>query len=158
MPRSRPDLPRAEVDGRDVIRVVADMVGLVEPRLLALWRVTGPTPSQRRVLSPLLDGSRSAGDIADSLGIVPSSLTRQLAKLEGRGLIVRKVDTADRRRVVAKLTSRARRALLDHPVFAGTGLARAIRELTPAQRRRLIDSLEMLVHIARSFETPHPNS
>jgi DNA-binding MarR family transcriptional regulator len=115
------------------------------------------TLSQRRVLRRLRDGARSAGDLAASLGISPPSLTRQLAKLEERGLIVRELDTVDRRRVLVELTPRGQRALVDHRVFAGSALARASQGLTPAQGRRLVENLDALVHLARDLQGGDPD-
>jgi DNA-binding MarR family transcriptional regulator len=92
---------------REVVRAVADMVTLIEPRLLGLWQEAGMTLSQRRVLGRLRDGPRSAGEIAAGLGISSPSLTRMLTKLEQRGLIVRALDTGDRRRILVELTSLA---------------------------------------------------
>lgn len=135
---------------RDVIRAIADLVSIVEPRLLALWRETEMTFGQRRVLRELRVGPRSAGQVAAALGISAPTLTRQLTKLEDRGLLVRTADTGDRRRVLVVLTASGRKALDDHRVFSGSPLASAARELTPIQRRELVAHLEDLVSLARN--------
>jgi DNA-binding MarR family transcriptional regulator len=134
---------------RDVVRAIADLVSLVEPRLLALWKATEMTFGQRRVLRHLREGPKSAGVVAESLGVSAPTLTRQLAKLEARGLLVRTLDLEDRRRVLVTLSPAGRRALADHRVFAGSPVAMAARELTSDQRRELVDSLERLVSAAR---------
>jgi DNA-binding MarR family transcriptional regulator len=145
------------VQGREVVRLVADLVSLVEPRLLALWRATGMTMSQRRVLRQLRDGPRSAGDIATALAITAPSLTRQLAKLEDRGLVVRRFDTNDRRRVLVELTSNGRGTLTHHRLFAGSPLARAARQLTPTQQQKMVESLNVLVELARELNKGNPD-
>jgi len=132
---SEPSADRDEA--REVVRVVADLVSLVEPRLLALWKSTGMTFGQRRVLRQLRDGPRAAGSVATSLGVAAPTLTRQLVKLEERGLITRLPDRADRRRVMVALTATGRRSLADHRVFRGGPIALAARELTTGERREL---------------------
>ena len=131
---------------------MADLVSLVEPRLLALWRATGMTLSQRRVLRQLRDGPRSAGEVAVALAISAPSLTRQLTKLEDRGLVVRSPDTQDRRKVLVELTPAGRRTLAQNRLFNGSPIARAARELTPAQQRTVVESLAVLVRLARNID------
>jgi len=152
---SSPDPVNSQAEviiARDVVRIVADLVSLVEPRLLALWRATGMTLSQRRVLRQLRDGPRSAGAVAASLEISAPSLTRHLAKLEERSLIVRTLDTADRRRVFVELTADGRRTLTDYRVFAGSPVALACRDLNPRQQRSLVENLRVLVRLARELD------
>ncbi|MGA8922277.1 MAG: MarR family transcriptional regulator [Candidatus Dormiibacterota bacterium] len=139
-------------EGRDVIRVIADLVSVLEPQLLGVWRSTGMTFSQRRVLRRLRDGPRFAGEVAASLGISAPTLTRQLAKLEEHGCITRSVDTADRRKVLVDLTDEGRRVLAGHRVFAGSPIAHAARDLSASQRQALIENLGLLVNLARDLE------
>jgi len=139
-------------NSRDVMRAVADLVSLVEPRLLALWQEGGMTLSQRRVLGRLRDGPRSAGEIATGLGISSPSLTRMLTKLEERGLILRALDKSDRRRILVELSILGRRSIEDHRVFSGTSLVQAAKNLSAAERRNLTESVATLVHLARELE------
>lgn len=136
----------------DVIRVIADLVSVLEPQLLGVWRSTGMTFSQRRVLRQLRDGPRSAGDVAASLAISAPTLTRQLAKLEDHGYITRAMDTSDRRKVLVDLTGEGRRVLAGHRVFAGGPIAHAARDLSGPQRQALIENLGLLVNLARNMD------
>jgi len=147
--------PRATDDtsgAGDVIHVIGDLVSVLEPQLLEVWRSTGMTFSQRRVLRQLRDGPRSAGDVAASVGISAPTLTRQLSKLEDHGYLTRAVDTADRRKVLVELTGEGRRVLTGHRVFAGSPIARAARDLTASQRQALIENLGLLVNLARDMD------
>lgn len=146
-----PDHPEG---ARDVIRLVADMVTLVEPRLLAAWRATGITFSQRRLLRQLREGPRAAGEVAASLEISAPALTRQLTRLEERGVISRTTDTSDRRKVIVDLTAEGKRVLTGYQVFTGSPIARAARHLTAVQRQSVIESLALLVKLARELESP----
>jgi DNA-binding MarR family transcriptional regulator len=151
---SAPLAPDEATGARDVIRLVADMVTLVEPRLLAAWRATGITFSQRRLLRQLREGPRTAGEVAASLGISPPALTRQLTTLEKRGVVSRATDTSDRRKVLVDLTAEGKRVLTGYRVFTGSPMARAARHLTAAQRQSVIESLALLVKLARELESP----
>jgi len=50
----------------------------------------------------------TASDISGTLGMHPSTLTGILRRLEGHGMIERKVDAADRRRARFRLTARGK--------------------------------------------------
>ncbi len=80
-------------------------------RMQASLGLTGP---QRVVLRVLGRGpGLSAGSLAGILRLHPSTLTGILQRLEGRGLVRRAIDPADRRRSRLQLTARGRR--LDVP-------------------------------------------
>ncbi|HKC19011.1 MAG TPA: MarR family winged helix-turn-helix transcriptional regulator [Candidatus Dormibacteraeota bacterium] len=143
--------PSVEVDSsKAVIRALADVVSLVEPRLLDLWRTTGITFAQRRLLRRLRDGSRSPGALAAELGISAPTLTRHLQRLENHHLLSRSVDSEDRRRVVVELTDAGRRSLADHRIFGGSPLAHAAAGLSPSERRALVEALGHLTSVAKT--------
>jgi DNA-binding MarR family transcriptional regulator len=157
IPSSAPHgLAQAGDSPRAVVRALADVVGLAEPRLVDLWRSTGITFGQRRVLGRLRHGPRSAGALADELGIAPPTLTRQLQKLQDGGLVTRAIDDGDRRRVVVALTSAGEATLADHAVFRNSPLSLAAHQLSPKQRRELIEGLGRLVRLARQQESAPP--
>jgi DNA-binding MarR family transcriptional regulator len=131
---------------------VADVVSLVEPALLELWRSTGLTFGQRRVLGRLRHGPRPAGAIAAELGIAAPTLTRLLQKLDDNGFITRAIDTDDRRRILVALTANGKAVLADHNVFRDSPLLQAAGELTTTQRRDLVESLARLTRLARKGE------
>jgi DNA-binding MarR family transcriptional regulator len=141
----------AEADSESELRhVLGDLVALVEPQLLELWRGTGMTFAQRRLLRRLTDGPRSAGALAAELGVAAPSLTRQLQKLEDRRLITRQVDPDDRRRVLVALTAAGRQSLADRRFFARSPLAMAVRDMAPGRQREVARSLRALVQLAQT--------
>ena len=152
--KSAPDKAAAAAaggEGRQLIRAIADLVALVEPQLLSLWRATGMTLAQRRLLRRLRSGERTAGQLAQELGMSAPSTARMIARLEARGLLSRRLDESDRRRVVVALAPPGESALADHRVFHGTPLASAARSLPETQRRRLAEDLAELTSRARSL-------
>jgi DNA-binding MarR family transcriptional regulator len=139
-----------ETSRREVIRRLADIVSLVEPRLLDLWRSTGMTFAQRRLLRRVRDGRRSPGELAAELGISGPTLTRHLQRLDDAGFVSRSVDPGDRRRVVVELTDAGRRSLAANRLFSGSPLALAVDDLSIAERKALISAIDRLVERARA--------
>jgi DNA-binding MarR family transcriptional regulator len=75
-----------------------------------MGRHAGVTGPQRLVLRLIgLFPGISAGDLAATLHLHPSTLTGVLKRLEEQELLLRTVDDADRRRTVLVLTRRGRR-------------------------------------------------
>lgn len=138
----------ADPETRELVRALGDVIALVEPRLLELWKGTGLTFAQRRLLRRLATGARSAGDLAGELAVSAPTITRQLERLEQRGLLSRAVDPADRRRVLVELTEAGRRLLAGHRVLGGGPLPPAVRRFDPDERRQLTASLRRLIAIA----------
>jgi DNA-binding MarR family transcriptional regulator len=108
-----------------------------------------------RCLDWLADGPKSAGQLAEATGLSTAATTTLLDRLEGRGLVRRVRDTADRRRVLVELTGAGQRLtaecygplveeggrLLERYSESELALLRdflgAIRELNDRQRARL---------------------
>ena len=143
----------AGADERDVrkqlLRALGDVITLIEPRLLELWKSTDITFAQRRLLRRLRDGPLSAGALAAELAVHAPTLTRQLTRLEARGLVSRQIDAGDRRRIVVSLTPAGRRILVGHRVLGDSVLASAARDLSPEQCAELVAGLHALTGLAR---------
>ena len=144
------DGSKARDVSKELLRSLGDVITLVEPRLLELWKSTNLTFSQRRLLGRLRQGPRTAGALAEELDVHAPTLTRQLAKLEAHGLISREIDTHDRRRVLVTMTGAGRRAWAGHRVLGDSVLAAAARDLTPDQGSELVDGLRLLIGHARA--------
>lgn len=98
----------------------------------------GMTIAQGATLEILLaEGSLRLGALGQRLGISPSTLTRNLARLEERGLVRRETDPADARSSRATLTEAGERAAREverrEEAFAASILGRL-----PAQRRAAV--------------------
>jgi len=68
-------------------------------------------PADLRCLDWLADGPRTAGELARGTGLRPAATTALVDRLERRGLVERRQDDADRRRVLVRLTPAAERAV-----------------------------------------------
>ena len=112
--------------------------------------VTGP---QRLVIRMVgQEPGRTASDIAEALGKHPSTLTGVLARLEERGLLLRAVDPADRRRARFTLTAGGKRIDRER---RGTVEAACARALNRAQGTRIKNTLETLGFLVEELERDH---
>lgn len=97
-------LPTASAVRRAVIQLARRLRGQQAPG--------GVTVARLGVLRWLqLRGAMTAGQIAEAEHLQPQSLTRLLSALEADGLILRDVDTADRRRTVLSITAAGQKVL-----------------------------------------------
>jgi len=108
----------------------------------AVHGITGP---QRLVVRIL--GRRpgvSAGELADTLRLHPSTLTGVLRRLEDRRIIERRRGEHDRRRVRLRLTSAGRAIDRQHRGTVEDAVRRALRGLDAAKVRTASDVLVAL--------------
>lgn len=108
-----------------------------------LSRTAGLTASQMVVLQILgRSGELSAGALAEAARISHATVTTILDKLEQRGLIVRRRDPADRRRVAVALTGDVQAALAATPDTLQTRFATRFEALAPWEQAAMIAALE----------------
>jgi DNA-binding MarR family transcriptional regulator len=121
---------------------VAHGLERVSKRMTAVIGVTGPQRLALRVAG--LRPGLSAGDLATTLHVHPSTLTGVLHRLVGHRLLARQDDPRDRRRAVVRLTSRGARV---NAVAYGTveaAVAEALEGISPRDRaatRRVLERL-----------------
>jgi DNA-binding MarR family transcriptional regulator len=110
----------------------------------------GMTVAQSATLEALLEGPLRMGALCRRLGITPSTLTRNLSRLEQRGLVTRLPDPADRRAGQVALTAAGEAAAAEvageELTFAGDVLAR----LPPGSADRVVTALEELLGAVRA--------
>jgi DNA-binding MarR family transcriptional regulator len=111
----------------------------------------GVTVAQAATLETLLvEGPMRLGDLGTRLGISPSTLTRNLVRLEEKGIVSREADPADARSARASLTvvGRAAARALERQEEA---FAREVLDRVPAARRRaVLDGIEALLGAVRA--------
>ncbi|HKT03011.1 MAG TPA: MarR family transcriptional regulator [Rugosimonospora sp.] len=108
------------------------------------------TLSETSVLARLeRDGPDSPGSLAELERVRPQAMASTLAALEERGLVSRRRDPEDGRRVVMTVTGTGRRLLADRRSDAVRLLATALdREFTVAERRRIQAVIPLLDRLA----------
>ncbi len=106
--------------------------------------------SQGAVLGRLdREGTRSIGDLAVAERVRPQSMTQTISDLESEGLIARRADPADGRRILVELTEQGRRTLAADRRQREGWLARAIAEdLSGAEQQVLMRAAVLLRRLA----------
>lgn len=108
-----------------------------------LHRRVGRRASRQRVLNMLLaDEALSQGELRKRLGIQAGSFSELAAGMEKRGLIERKKDPQDRRRVLLRLTEQGRIAAGQPNELGDEELFHA---LTPEERGTLQGMLQKII-------------
>ncbi len=110
----------------------------------------GMTVAQAAAVEVLAtEGSMRLGELGKRLGIAPSTLTRNLERLEERGLARRVPDPADARSATAELTESGREAASSLERQEAAFAATILEALPPAVRKRIADDLDALLRAVR---------
>ena len=102
--------------------------------------------AQASVLSRLdREGAQTASGLAAAERVRPQSMAQTLAELESSGLIERRADPEDRRRIQIELTEQGRERVLEERGKREGWLAAAITaELSPNEQQTLLAALPLL--------------
>jgi DNA-binding MarR family transcriptional regulator len=96
------------------------------------------------------EGPLTTSELAAAERVRPQSMAQTLAELEPAGLIARRPDETDRRRVLIELTDRGRERLREDRRRREGWLAEAIAaELSADEQETLIEALPLLRRLAR---------
>jgi DNA-binding MarR family transcriptional regulator len=118
-------------------------------RILRQQADLGLTPSQITALATVgREGPLTLGALADTEHVTPPSMTKVVERLEGLGLIERRADPGDRRRVLAAVTPAGEAALATARARKDALLTMRIAELDPDERARLGAALDVLDRLA----------
>jgi DNA-binding MarR family transcriptional regulator len=136
--------------GVDTTRLASELrmvLGHLMRRLRAEHRFS---LSQGAVLGRLdREGTRSIGDLAVAERVRPQSMTQTVSDLEADGLIARRADPADGRRMLVELTEQGLQTLEQDRRQREGWLARAIAEdLSPEEQQVLMQALALLRRLA----------
>ncbi|UVO12345.1 MarR family transcriptional regulator [Mycobacterium sp. SVM_VP21] len=110
--RSEPGLDLAEQKSwQNYLATVLRMTTVLNRQLTDLHQLTLADVQLLEILGDAASGSVRMGDLAGALALLPSRLTRQVRRLEVRGLVLRAVNPQDRRCVVVTITDMGRNLL-----------------------------------------------
>ncbi|MGO9321338.1 MAG: MarR family winged helix-turn-helix transcriptional regulator [Solirubrobacteraceae bacterium] len=136
--------------GVDTTRLASELrmvLGHLMRRLRAEHRFS---LSQGAVLGRLdREGTKSIGDLALAERVRPQSMTQTVSDLEADGLIARRADPTDRRRILVELTELGLQTLEQDRRQREGWLARAIADdLSTQEQRVLMQALALLRRLA----------
>jgi DNA-binding MarR family transcriptional regulator len=110
----------------------------------------GMTVAQAATLETLSsEGPMRLGELGTRLGIAPSTLTRNLVRLEERGLVSRAPEKGDGRVARAALTSAGERAAAEVARQDDAFAAIVLERLPAGKRRAVLDGLDELLAAVR---------
>jgi DNA-binding MarR family transcriptional regulator len=134
----------------DTTTTLASELRLVLGQLMRRLRAEHRFPlSQGAVLGRLdREGSMSIGDLAAAERVRPQSMGQTIGDLEADGLIARRCDDADRRRMLVELTDEGRRVLAEDRRRREGWLAEALSgDFTPDEQRLLLEATALLARL-----------
>ncbi|MGA2827015.1 MAG: MarR family transcriptional regulator [Streptosporangiaceae bacterium] len=124
------------------LRVERAAHGMPEPEL---------SDTQFAALSALeRHSAMTPGELAEYEKVQPPSMTRVIAVLEERGLVMRAPHTTDRRQVVLTVTEDGRAVVLRARRRRDEWLAKRLKELTPQERATLRAAAPILEKLSQS--------
>jgi DNA-binding MarR family transcriptional regulator len=124
-------------------------VGALARRLRAERADTGVSLTKLSLLGHLYRrGSMTAAELATLERVQPQSLTRVLAELAGAGLISRRSDATDRRRVLLDITGDGRAVLTGDMQQRDAWLAKAMADLSETERELLRLTTQLMERLA----------
>ncbi|HEY7144838.1 MAG TPA: MarR family transcriptional regulator [Streptosporangiaceae bacterium] len=95
-------------------------------------------------------GQMTPGELAEHEKVQPPSMTRVIAALEERTLVVRAPHSTDRRQVVLTVTPAGQEVVYQARRLREAWLARRLRELTPQERAALRAAAPILEKLSQS--------
>ena len=101
-------------------------------------------PQYRTLVVLSESGPRRLADLADALGVSPSTATRMCDRLVRKGLITRTRDELDRREVNLTVTADGRSTVMNVINRRRSDVCALLTSIPHATRRDLVDSLRLL--------------
>ena len=115
---------------------------------------SGISPRDSSILAHLDEtAAMTPAALARHLGIGAPSMSAALKRLTALGYVAHDRDPIDRRRLRLRLTPAGAAAMADSSVLETDRVRAMLRRLTPDQRRRALEGLELLAGAARSLMT-----
>lgn len=142
----------ADTGTQRALNALVQLLASVEAVEVRRWGDLGLTISQLRVLHRLHERPASCGQVAEHLGITPSTATPLIERLVRRDLVERTPHEGDRRVTDLRLSERGRELLEE----AGRGkrgvISASIQALSATDRERLAGLLDRLAGSVQALE------
>jgi DNA-binding MarR family transcriptional regulator len=137
-------------DAAELAAALVLAVGRIARRVRQAHSVGDVTLSEVSVLARLnRDGADSPGALAELERVRPQAMASTLATLEERGLVRRRQDASDGRRVLMRVTDAGRKVLADRRSESVRRLTTVLEEeFTAGERRKVLAVLPLLDRLA----------
>lgn len=138
----------------EAFHLLARTIVRSDPSRLEAWAGVGLTMTQLRVLFLVRENEgASAGMLADSLKVTPSTLTRIMDRLVRNHLVQRQMDDGDRRLVRHYLTPSALEMVAELERTGREQFYNIFKRMSPGQLQRLVEGLRDLAAAAEEAES-----
>ena len=147
-----PQQTRSDAGLASALRIsVSRLARRLRAERLAKGLEPGLSDTQLAALAALeRHGAMTPGELAEHEKVQPPSMTRVIAALEERGLVIRGPHATDRRQVVLTVTQAGREVVQKSRSLREAWLARRLHELTPAERATLRAAAPILEKLSQS--------
>jgi len=147
-----PPQTRSDAGLATALRIsVSRLARRMRAQRLASGLEPGLSDTQLAALSALeRHGMMTPGELAEHEKVQPPSMTRVVAVLEERGLVIREPHASDRRQVVLTATEQGKEVVRQSRRLREAWLAQRLRELTPAERALLRQAAPILEKLSQS--------
>ncbi len=144
--------PRSDAGLATALRIsVSRLARRLRIERVALGLQPDLSDTQLAALATLVNhGPMTPGELAEHEKVQPPSMTRVIAALEERSLVVRAPHTTDRRQVVLTVTDGGRDLVYQTRRLREAWLARRLRELSPQERATLRAAAPILEKLSQS--------
>ena len=147
-----PPQTRSDAGLATALRIsVSRLARRMRAQRLASGLEPGLSDTQLAALSALeRHGMMTPGELAEHEKVQPPSMTRVVAVLEERGLVIRQPHASDRRQVVLTATEQGKEVVRQSRRLREAWLAQRLRELTPQERALLRQAAPILEKLSQS--------
>jgi DNA-binding MarR family transcriptional regulator len=147
-----PQQTRSDAGLASALRIsVSRLARRLRAERLAKGLEPGLSDTQLAALATLeAHGAMTPGELAEHEKVQPPSMTRVIAALEERGLVMRGPHATDRRQVVLTVTEPGRTVVQQSRRLREAWLALRLRELTPQERATLRAAAPILEKLSQA--------
>jgi|ERR1022692_1092107 len=144
--------PRSDAGLATALRIsVSRLARRLRAERMALGLQPDLSDTQLGALATLVNhGPMTPGELAEHEKVQPPSMTRVIAVLEERSLVIRAPHSTDRRQVVLTVTDGGRDLVYQARRLREAWLARRLRELSPQERATLRAAAPILEKLSQS--------
>lgn len=138
-----------QADIVDAVLAASRVFVAVASNALAGARPEVTLPQYRTLVLLELHGAMTLSELADALGVVPSTASRMCDRLVAKRLIRRATDRRNRRRISLTLLDAGRALIAESTRRRKDEITRLLRSIPAGDQRRLADALGVLVEAAQ---------
>ena len=144
--------PRSDAGLATALRIsVSRLARRLRAERMALGLQPDLSDTQLGALATLVNhGPMTPGELAEHEKVQPPSMTRVIAVLEERSLVIRAPHSTDRRQVVLTVTDGGRDLVYQARRLREAWLARRLRDLSPQERATLRAAAPILEKLSQS--------